>query len=91
MMHINKASRTDMRMLKDVRRINLCVQCKHYQNKICNNFVGINLVDGQEEAILATDARYKIDLCGPGGAYFRPIEVQKAVQNSNPPNLLSKN
>jgi hypothetical protein len=53
--------------------------------------VGINLVDGQEEAILATDARYKIDLCGPGGAYFRPIEVQKAVQNSNPPNLLSKN
>lgn len=86
-MHINKVSRTDMRMLKEVRRINLCVQCKHYQNNICNNFVGINLVDGQEEVVLAADARYKTELCGPGGAYFKPIDVQVKVQ-SNPPNLL---
>jgi hypothetical protein len=87
MMHINKASRTDMRMLKEVRRFHICVQCKHYQNKICHNFMSINLVDGHEEAVMAVDARYRIDLCGPGGAYFKPIDTQKAVQ-LNPPNLL---
>ena len=84
-MFISKASKTDLRIIKESKKIKLCIHCKYYQNKYCNNFVKINLVDGQEEKVLAHDARYKTELCGPGGAYFRYGKF------SNPPDLLSEN
>lgn len=87
-MFLSKASRTDLRMVTDAKKIKLCIHCKFYQNKYCNNFIKINLVDGLEEKVLAMDARHKTELCGPGGANFIPIEVR--VQ-SNPPNLLPEN
>lgn len=87
MLYINKANRTDMRMLREVKKVNLCIQCKHYQNKLCNNFVSISLIDGEESKVRAVVARRKTDLCGPGGAYFRP-SIETNPHNLNPPNLL---
>lgn len=86
MMYINKANRTDMRMLREVKKVNLCINCKHYHNKVCTNFVKLNLVDGEEEFVLAYEARQKIELCGAGGAYFRHIEKNPLI--SHPPDLL---
>jgi hypothetical protein len=99
MLRINKASKTDMRLHKEVRKIYLCVDCKYYQDRYCTHFSSINLVDGQEQHILAFDARDTTELCGPGAAYFKPINKQtrsKSItypQNlqSHPPDLLLEN
>lgn len=93
MLRINKASKTDIRLHKEVRKISLCVDCRYYQNGYCTHFSSISLVDGKEQHILAFDARDTTELCGLGAAYFKPINKQtknKSTQ-SHPPDLLLEN
>ncbi len=91
MLRINKASKTDMRLHQEVRKLPLCIHCKYYQSRYCTHFCNINLVDGKEQHVLAFDARNTTELCGPGGAYFKPsnmkIKPKPPKQQLHPPDL----
>ena len=76
MLHINKSVKNSTRLSAQIKKIPLCATCKFYQKGVCKNFVTVSLIDGKETEVLAVDARHNVEMCGPGGAYYKPTPTK---------------
>jgi hypothetical protein len=50
-------------------RLKYCNTCKHFNEGMCNKFISVNLVDGTEASVSASDARNDLSMCGVGAAH----------------------
>lgn len=53
-----------------------CKNCKHFSKngEICRLFVVIDIVNGNENIVKASEARNNVSMCGFGASYYEPID-----------------
>lgn len=63
---------------------NYCKDCKHFSKngEICKLFIEINLVNGNENVVKASEARDNVSMCGFGASYFEAIDKSKITENN---------
>ena len=72
-------TRGDMRGMSKPPKVvmPLCKNCSFFKSGNCSKFVYINLVDGKESNVPATEARLNFEMCGVGASHFKQLVVQR--------------
>jgi hypothetical protein len=62
---------------------NYCKDCKHFSKngELCRLFVVVDLVNGNENTVKASNARDNGNMCGLGASSFEPIDKPKITSN----------
>jgi hypothetical protein len=61
---------------------NYCKDCKHFSKngEVCRLFIAVNLVNGIENTVKASEARDNVNMCGQGASSFEPIEKAEVIK-----------
>lgn len=61
-----------------------CKDCKHFSKngETCRLFVAIDIVNGNQNVVKASEARDNVSMCGFGASYYEPIDKSK-VKNDD--------
>lgn len=64
-------------------RRNYCKDCKHFSKngEVCKLFVAIDVVNGNENVVKASEARDNVSMCGFGGSSFEQIDKSKITKD----------
>lgn len=62
---------------------NYCRDCKHFNKngEVCRLFAEIDMVNGNENIVRASEARSNTSMCGFGATFFDPINKFKVIKN----------